>query len=294
MGEILKVSDLTKEMVGKRVLLDASIKGADKVLAKNGSYFLNIVLGDKDTELAGKMWNVQDSVVDFTKSNKFIRASVSVGEFNGKLQFIMDKCGPIPEGELDEGQLVKKAPESVEGMIEELEGVIDGLQDEAIRIIVKRRYDKVKDKFIEWPAARSHHHNYPTGLLFHTVSMLRLAKNNLRQYPGKLDGDIVLGAIVLHDMDKIYEYSSPEKPEFTEIGKLMGHIFLAGANVYAEAERLKAERSELDLSKVKHLIHAILAHHGKLEWGSPVVPKTIEAEIVHQIDMMDSRMSKEY
>lgn len=291
---VILVKDINNKSIGERVALDASVKLLNRKKANNGSSYLDLVLADNENEIKGKLWNVTDEVYEFFLNNRFVRVVCDIEEFNKNLQLNVKKVSQIPEVELDESKLVMKSPEHEDDLMKEIEYTIENIEDEAIRLVVKKRLDKNKEKFKIWPAARSNHHNYSTGLIYHTVSMLRLAKNNLRQYPGKLDADVVLGAIILHDMDKVFEYSDPYKPEFTEMGSLMGHIFMSGANTYHESIVLKSQNKDLDISKIKYLIHAILAHHGKLEWGSPVKPATIEAEIVHQIDMMDSRMNMKF
>lgn len=291
---VVLVSELKDYNIGDKLLLDASVKSFTVKKATNGSDFLDINLADKNNEVNGKIWSVSEDTVEFIKNNRFVRALVVVDNYNGKLQVKLSKIGPIPVAELDVSKLEQSAPELVEGLIKELEEAIDVIEDEAIKTVVKRRYEKNKEKFLIWPAAKSNHHNYPTGLLYHTVSMLRLARNNIRQYPGKLDADVVLGSIILHDMDKVREYSDAYNPEYTELGSLMGHIFMSGAETFHESKLLMKEKPDLNFEKIRYLIHAILAHHGKLEWGSPVKPATIEAEIVHQIDMMDSRMNMKY
>lgn len=291
---VVLVKELKNLKVGERVLLDASVKSCLRKKASNGSFYLDLTLADNEEEINGKLWGVTDQVYEFISTNRFVRVVGVLDEFNKKLQINVSKVSPIPEVELDESKLVMKSPEDENDLLLEIEATISEIKDEAVRTVVSRRLEKNKEKFLIWPAAKSHHHNYSTGLIYHTASMLRLAKNNIRQYPGKLDADIILGAIVLHDIDKVHEYSDPYTPEFTEAGTLMGHIFMSGANTYHESLKLREENPDINLSKIKYLIHAILAHHGKLEWGSPVTPKTIEAEIVHQIDMMDSRMNSKY
>lgn len=287
----VRIKELWDLDEGDVVLLDASVGSFEVKNSTKGSKFADIKLVDSDDEISCKMWNVSEVNSTFLLNNKFIRVNATINVFAGNKQLIINRLYSIPEDELDTSKLEKTAPESVESLVEYLEGCISEIEDEVIKTIVSRRWEKTKDKFVQWPAAKGHHHNYKTGLLYHTVSMLRLATNNLRQYPGKLDKDIMYGSITLHDMEKIKEYSGFDNPNITEIGELYGHIFMSGAETYFESKVLYSEKPDLDYSKVKYLIHAILAHHGKLEWGSPVTPKTMEAEIVHQIDMMDSRMN---
>lgn len=293
--EVNFVSNVLDMKDDTRVVVDASVVSTKSGKAGNGSAYLDVVLGDSHNEINCKIWGVTSSTEEFVKSNEFIRVSAKVGSYNGKKQLVIDKVGPIPEVELEVSKLKKVAPFPVEELVEYLEESINMIDDRAIKMIVKKRYDDNKSDFIKWPAARSMHHNYETGLLYHTVSMLKLARNNLSMYPaGTLDKDILLGAIVLHDIDKITEYSSVKNPSFTEEGSLMGHIFMSAASVFHYSKVMAEKYPEIDQSKVVYLIHAILAHHGKLEWGSPVKPITIEAEIVHQIDMMDSRMNHNF
>lgn len=294
MAEIITVKDLERFEDGETVALDAAIKMSNRKVATNGSPYMDITLADNEKDVSCKIWSVSEAVETFIKGNEYIRVVAKVGVYRGSKQLVINRCLPIPEDELDIQKLKKTAPISVAGMIQYIEGIIDGIEDKAIQFIVKTRFEENKVNFSQWVAARSHHHNYESGLIYHTTSMLRLAQNNVSQYPGKLDSDIVYGAIILHDMDKVREYTPLPDVNFTELGSLYGHIFMSGAETYAIAKKLEQEKPELDMTKIPFLIHAILAHHGKLEWGSPVVPQTIEAEIVHQIDMMDSRMNSEY
>lgn len=289
------VTDILEMKDDTVVIVDGSVVSTKLGKAGNGSAYLDVTLGDVSNELKCKIWGVSDSTVKLVEDSEFIRVSAKVGSYNGKKQLVINKVAPIPAIELEIGKLKRTAPFLTEELVAYLEETIEMIEDKAISLIVKRRYKDNKEKFIIWPAARSMHHNYETGLLYHTVSMLKLARNNLSMYPaGTMDKDILLGAIILHDMDKITEYSGVKNPQFTEMGSLMGHVFMSGAEVFHLSKVLASKNPEVDQSKVPYLIHAILGHHGKLEWGSPVKPITIEAEIVHQIDMMDSRMNHQF
>lgn len=292
---VYKVSELTEDMIGNSVTVDAVVKYSKVGVAANGSPYMDIELGDAKGSIMGKIWGVSDATKELVESNKFIRVSGNVSEYNKKLQVVIKRVGTIPADELVEAELLKIAPVPVTELIEYVEESIGMIEDEAIRLIVENRYKLLKDKFIKWPAAKGHHHNYETGLLYHTASMLRLARYNLANYPeNELDKDILIGATILHDIEKTREYSGVDNIQFTEDGKLMGHIFLSGAEVFHLWKLLEKNKPEIDTTKVPLMIHAILAHHGKLEWGSPVAPGTKDAEILHQIDMMDSRMNSKY
>lgn len=293
-AEVITVKELDRFEVGDTVTLDAKVRTATLKTASNNSQFLDLVLGDNEKEVSCKIWGVSKQTSTFIMDNEFVRVEAKVNEYKNTKQLIINRCFAIPEDELDVSKLKKTAPESVDSMVSYIEDTINNMEDVVIKTIVLRRWQNNKENFVKWVAARSNHHNYETGLLYHTFSMLRTGKHNVNQYPNKLDADIVYGGIILHDMDKIREYTISPTVEFTDLGTLYGHVFMSASETYCIAKELYREHPELDFSKVPYLIHAILSHHGKLEWGSPVVPKTIEAELIHQIDMMDSRMNMNY
>lgn len=262
---------------------------AKKTVAKLD--YLDFKLADKGSEIQAKLWEASSNDIANFKNAKYVSVTGSITTFRGANQITLQSYRILNDDEVDVGEFTKIAPEPVSDLVKVIEQCIDDIEDRAIKEIVVRRWNKNKDAFIKYPAARGHHHNYPTGLLYHTVGMLRLAMNNLKQYPFVMDKDVLFGAIILHDMDKIREYDNPDNPQWSKLGNLYGHIFMSGAETYYESKILYEQNPEWDFSKVKYLIHAILAHHGKLEWGSPVTPQTMEAEIIHQIDMMDSRIN---
>src|SRR5690606_21379741 len=106
-----------------------------------------------------------------------------ISAFRGAKQITIQSYYVVDESTIDVSKYIKTAPESVESLVSVVEDCIASIEDRAIKTIVEIRWNKNKDKFIQYPAARGHHHNYQTGLLYHTVGMLRLAMNNIKQYP---------------------------------------------------------------------------------------------------------------
>ena len=139
--------------------------------------------------------------------------------------------------------------------------------------------------FLVYPAAVKNHHNYVGGLAYHTLSMARLAESVLAMYP-YLNRDLLLAGILLHDLGKTIELSEPVLPEYTAAGNLLGHISLMSNLIDREAVRQKVENTE----EVMLLKHLILSHHGKMEYGSPVVPMVPEAEVLTILDNLDARL----
>lgn len=151
------------------------------------------------------------------------------------------------------------------------------------------------------PAARGHHHAFPGGLAFHTLSMLKLSKTLSAFYADRygnkvreLDMSVVTLAILCHDSLKPLEYKPTEGwqygQEFSPFGKEIGHLVGSAMGVVQVLSRLGAD--VVEDARARNLVHCILAHHGKLEWGSPVTPQTPEAQFVHHLDYMDSQFDK--
>nr|WP_255688602.1 HD domain-containing protein [Pontibacillus sp. HN14] len=128
--------------------------------------------------------------------------------------------------------------------------------------------------------------------MYHTVSMLRLGDHISNQYK-EVKKDLVMAGIALHDMGKVVEYTNYFAPDYSKVGNFLGHITIINMFIDRKVQVLKEEmpwtRKEAD--EVYELMHVINAHHGKLEYGSPVESKILEAEVVHQVDMMDSRIN---
>lgn len=139
--------------------------------------------------------------------------------------------------------------------------------------------------FFDYPAAVRHHHEFVSGLSFHVVSMLRLAKSIADLYP-TVNRDLLYAGVILHDLGKVIELSGPISTTYTLEGNLIGHISIVVEEVSKMADELGIEGEEVVILK-----HVLLSHHGKGEWGSPKPPLVREAEILHQIDLMDATMN---
>ena len=139
--------------------------------------------------------------------------------------------------------------------------------------------------FCNYPAGTRNHHEYASGLLYHTVSMLKLAEVICDLYPS-LNRSLLYGGVLLHDVGKVSELSGPIVPKYTTQGLLLGHISIIQAEIKKVSEKL-AITSEIPML----LQHLVLSHHGEHEFGSPVLPMVKEAEILNYIDNIDCRMN---
>ena len=146
-------------------------------------------------------------------------------------------------------------------------------------------YEEHYEQLIVYPAASRNHHEFVSGLAYHTLSMCQMAEAIASIHTG-LNTDYLYSGIILHDLGKIVELSGPVVPEYTLAGKMLGHISISQAMIATKARDLGLEGEEVII-----LQHLILSHHGKLEYGSPMLPIIKEAEVIYLIDNLDARIN---
>ena len=164
---------------------------------------------------------------------------------------------------------------------------INAIKSEPIRQFVSNILEKNWKRFSIWPAATNVHHNYKSGLLQHSVNVVKNAYNIAFNYTD-IDLDIVLASAILHDIGKIYEYD--EDGSISGEGKLFDHINIGTRMLFEEYYHGKDSVYNFSERDIYSIAHVILSHHGKLEWGSPRTPATQEAMIVHYADYIDTNM----
>jgi cmp-binding-factor 1 len=152
--------------------------------------------------------------------------------------------------------------------------------------VVRALYAKYDKEFYSYPAAKTNHHAFEAGLAFHTATMVRLADAIGEIYP-QLNKSLLYAGIMLHDLAKVLELTGPEQTEYTIRGNLIGHIALIDEEITKVLAELKIDDTKEDVIVLRHVL---LSHHGLLEYGSPVRPKIMEAEIIHMIDNFDAEM----
>jgi 3'-5' exoribonuclease len=139
------------------------------------------------------------------------------------------------------------------------------------------------------PSAITHHHNYVGGNLEHTVGVVRLCLNISEMYPS-INKDLLLCGAVLHDIGKLKEYTYGAAIDMSDEGNFIGHIVIGEQWIREKIQQLKNKGDDFPEELEQQLIHLILSHHGRYEWGSPKLPKLVEACILHQADLMDSQV----
>ncbi|MDF2607615.1 MAG: 3-5 exonuclease [Bacillales bacterium] len=261
------------------------IKNSQRLLAKNGKPYLTIIFQDKTGEIEGKLWDINDATSKSFVPGKIVRVNGEVQLYQGKHQLRLTLLEPAADANVRIEDFIETAPESKEDMLAEVNTYIFEMTNSNIQRITRGLVVKYRDQFLEYPAATKNHHEFVSGLAYHVVSMLRLAKAIATLYPS-LNKDLLYSGVILHDLGKVFELSGPVSTTYTLQGQLLGHISIMVNEIGKEAEELGIDGEEVML-----LQHLVLSHHGKEEWGSPKKPVIKEAEILHYIDNLDAKMN---
>jgi len=261
------------------------LKDAEVRIAKNGKKFLAINFQDTSGEISGKFWDASDQDVEHFQAGRVVHLNGKRENYQGNPQIKILKMRLTHPGEpQDVQQFVEHAPMNTEAMAEELNSFVFEITEPNWNRIVRHLLTHFHDDFFSYPAAKKNHHAFAGGLAFHTLSILRLAKAVADEYPHVNRALLYAGAI-LHDMGKTLEMSGPVSTTYTLAGNLVGHIVLIDEQIVKACQKLKIDDQS---EAVLVLRHMILAHHGLLEYGSPVRPHIMEAEILHDLDELDA------
>lgn len=269
---------------GDRVTLTVMIQQINKGITAKGAHYLSLLLQDKSGQLDAKYWNVSEDILDTFKNGMIVEAQGDILCHNKQLQFRIFKLEIKDDPTVDLRSFIKGSPMSVAQMKEKIAIIIDSIQTESLRKIVKVILDEYETDFYDYPAAAKNHHAFVGGLASHVLGMVEVAKSICELYP-LLQRDLLISGVLLHDIGKIVELSGPIATEYTTEGKLLGHISIMQTKISDVANKLQIKGEVVVL-----LRHMILAHHGVYAYGSPVLPMIPEAEALFLIDNLDARM----
>ena len=234
-----------------------------------------------DSFSTGDIVQVRTGIVELYEE----QPQVSVNENTGGIR----KCAP---NEYDATDFIPALEEHrITELYEQIQKEIKGIKNEQLHLLLTQFFSDpafVK-QYTHAPSAVSHHHNYVGGNLEHTVGVIRLCENITGMYPS-INKDLLIAGAILHDVGKLKEYSYKGAIDKTEQGNFIGHIVLGEHWIREKVQHLRESGKQFSPELETHLCHMILSHHGKYEWGSPRMPKIVEAVILHLADLMDSQV----
>ena len=214
-----------------------------------------------------------------------IPPQISINEASGGLR----RCSP---GEYDVSDFIPSLDEDkIKKLLDTVKKDITAVENVQLKNLLNLLFNDskfVKD-YSHSPSAITHHHNYVGGNLEHTVGVIRLCKSICEMYEG-INKDLVIAGAILHDIGKLREYETGAAIEKTSEGNFIGHIVMGDRWIREKIADLRKKGKDFDQDLEDKLCHIILSHHGKYEFGSPRMPQTIEATVIHAADMMDSQV----
>jgi len=254
---------------------------------KAGKPFISLTLEDRTGQVEAKIWDRAEALSDRFGEGDVIAVDGVLGAFRNQLQLTVSDLKPT-DRDVDMRLFVETSPEDPAEMMRSLRDLLKGIKDVHLKRLVNRFLGdpEFTARFEAAPAAKNFHHAYMGGLLEHTLMVCRMAAQVAKYYPG-LDPDILLAGAFLHDVGKIRELAFAPHIDYTDEGRLVGHVVLGAEMV---AEKLKGMRDFPEDLAVK-LKHLILSHHGQYEFGSPKVPKFLEAFALNIIDDLDAKIN---
>ena len=254
---------------------------------KTGEPYLSLVLGDRTGDVDAKMWDSVQEAMDTFERDSFLRVKGMVQIFQNRPQLTIHRLQAVPESEVDIADFLPASKRDRDEMFAEIGGWISGMHNPHLKALLEKLFadETFALAYRTAPAAKSVHHNWIGGLIEHVLSLCKIARFTATHYPD-VDFDLLLTGVLLHDMGKVYELTYARSLGYSTIGQLLGHITI-GIRMVEEAARSIPGFPPLLLDLVTHLI---LSHHGALEYGSPKLPMFLEAQLLHQIDNMDSKM----
>ncbi len=264
------------------------IKSLDKKTSSKGDDYLDMMLGDSDGEINAKLWRYSKELHGEYTVNEIVKIRGIISQYNGADQLKIERIRhTLDEDNVNVADFVKTADYSGEQMFNELYSIADGFADTELKTIVTEILKDNKMCLLYWPAAFKLHHAIRGGLLLHTLSIVRLAQKVCEIYPF-IDRELLISGAILHDIAKIPEFDVADSgiaTGYSAEGNLLGHLAMGAMSIEKYAEKLSISRKTAML-----LEHMVLSHHGEPEFGAAIRPMFIEAEILSELDLMDSRI----
>jgi 3'-5' exoribonuclease len=253
-----------------------------------GAPYLNVRLKDKTGELDGKVW---DNAIEFDRQFKkgdVIYIEGKAASYKNAIQISIVNIKKYAGEDVEPTDYLPAAKGDIATMFKEMLAYVEKIQTKPLQILLQAFFhdQKTAELFQRAPAAKGFHHIYLGGLLEHSLSVVRLLDKVADHYPN-LDRDLLLAGGMLHDIGKIYEFNYDSLIEYSDEGRLIGHIVMGVEMINKKIEAIPDFPAPLAL-KMRHII---LSHHGEFEFGSPKRPKMMEALVVHFIDDLDAKLN---
>ena len=260
----------------------------DLARSKAGKPYLNLTLSDNTGEMEARVWEGAEEISGRFSKDDIVLVKGHAVSYRDKVQLNVSLVRRLAGDEYSLSDYLPASAYDPLEMMAELETFVEEVPGKHIKALLKSILTdpELRDRFMKAPAAKSMHHPYLGGLLEHVLSLVRLSRPVVANYEG-INLSLVTAGLILHDIGKVYELSYERSFEYTDEGRLLGHIVQGLELVQCHIKRLPDFPEPLALL----LKHILISHHGILEFGSPKRPKTLEALIVSHLDDMDAKVN---
>lgn len=265
------------------------VKSVRLAETRAGKPYLSLVFADKSGEIGGPAWDNAEALEKICTLGSVVRVFGSVQTYRDKLQLRVDQIQSEEQQSVSMNDFVAASSRMPASMESELDQRLSEIANPDLRRLLNKIFNDtdVGERFKHAPAAKGIHHAYRGGLLEHSLSMAGVAALLAGHYR-IIDKDLVIAGALLHDIGKTVElHNEAGVIDYTDIGRLKGHVVIGSEFIARTAEEIE----EFPKPLLTHLQHLVLSHHGKQEFGAPVVPMTAEALLLSFIDDMDAKMS---
>ncbi|MBE3598975.1 MAG: HD domain-containing protein [Limnochordaceae bacterium] len=267
----------------------------DKALATTADNrrYLRLRLGDRTGWMSAVAWDNGPQLFEAFENGDIVRVMGEVEEYRGKLQIRVHKLrAATPSDRLDAADFLPSSRFPASELVRRLDGVIEQVANPWLHELLRRLLGPgglLREAYGRTSAAREVHHAYLGGLLEHVLEMVDIGLTLSRLHPEYANPDVVVTAILLHDVGKLYELDQQGHGfVYTREGELLGHVYLGARLVEAHARAIEHFPDDLR----EELVHCVLSHHGSAEHGAPVLPRTMNAWIVYLADEASARLNQ--
>jgi 3'-5' exoribonuclease len=280
--------------LGEGASVDEVFLASEKQLRtnRNGNLYLQVRLTDRTGMLTAMMWNAGERHYESFDNGDFVRVQGTTQFYNGSLQMITNRIERIDRVGVDESDFVTLTASQIDRLAERLGRLLREMKSLPLRDLAECFLidETFMNQLVQAPAGVKHHHAYRGGLLEHIVNLMEVAAAITPFYP-EVDADVLKMGVFLHDVGKIEEMSYERDLSYTDAGQLLGHL-VQGVEILnrkiEETERLSGDTFPAELGL--RLKHMILSHHGQYDFGSPKLPMTLEALVLHHLDNLDAKL----
>jgi 3'-5' exoribonuclease len=256
-------------------------------VTKGGNGYLTLKLIDRSGEIEGRVWERAEDLGRGFEKNDFVRVRGQATLYQGKVQIRVQDILRVDDPKLAAEDFLPRSGQDSDVMLAELQSILRGIKNSHLLALAEACFAdrELMDLLKRAPGAKTIHHPYIGGLLEHTLSLLKLILKVVENYRG-IDVDLLLIGGFLHDIGKVYEFSFDRAVDYTDAGQLLGHLVMEVEMVNRKIEAIPGFPEELAML-VKHLL---VSHHGAYEFGSPKLPQTLEAVMLHSLDDLDGKI----